>query len=69
MRYNFHCHDCKADFKKEAKLSLIETPYGVREGIKCPLCKGKAEAKGIDAPGVPNGSFGAVTSRDKYKSL
>lgn len=47
MRYNFYCHDCNKEFRKEARLKIIKTPYGDREGIKCPLCKGRAEAKGI----------------------
>jgi DNA-directed RNA polymerase subunit RPC12/RpoP len=48
MRYNFYCHDCKKEFRKDAKrLKTIITDYGEREGIKCPLCKGRAEAKGI----------------------
>lgn len=47
MRYNFYCHDCKIEFRKDAKLKMIDTPYGKREGIKCPLCSGRAEAKGI----------------------
>lgn len=47
MRYNFYCHDCKAEFRKDTKLGKIQTLYGEREGIKCPLCNGKAVAVGI----------------------
>jgi len=36
MKYIFYCLNCKEYFKKTAE----------KETIKCPLCNGKAEAKG-----------------------
>lgn len=70
MKYNFYCHDCKTYFRKTAKLKEIDTEYGRREGIKCPLCKGRAEAKGVYLlVGMTNGEFSSVSGRDKILDL
>lgn len=70
MKYTFYCHDCKKMFKKTAKLRYIQTDYGEREGIKCPLCKGRAEAKGYSIfVGTTNGEFSSVSGRDKIIDL
>lgn len=42
----FYCLDCNSWFKREASLKTINTDYGKRKGIKCPLCGGRAECKG-----------------------
>ena len=45
-KYIFYCLDCGTWFKKMGKLITIKTDYGDREGIECPMCGGRAEAKG-----------------------
>lgn len=70
MTYIFYCHDCGVTFKKTAKLRTIDTDYGKREGIKCPLCKGRAEAKGISLLTLTsNGEFNSVQSKDEILNL
>ena len=70
MRYNFHCLDCKVDFRKDAKLSTIKTEYGDREGIKCPLCKGRAKALGVVVLTLTtNGEFNTVGGKNIYVEL
>ena len=47
MKYNFYCPECNTSFKKTVKkLTKMENVYGEFEGIKCPLCEGKAMAVG-----------------------
>ena len=68
--YIFYCHDCKANFRKTVKLKTVQTNYGPREGIKCPLCGGRAEAKGYHLTvGMTNGEFPSVNGRDKILNL
>ncbi len=69
MRYNFHCWDCKTNFRTDVdRLETYQTDYGEKQGIKCSLCGGMAVAVG--RPSIIGGtSVNGIAESRKFMEI